>query len=580
MIVNQTPYPLSFSQEKGQTLIARYGEEGRQYVMQPDVDVSGLVASLQIVKPDNTFVIASADIVEPEEGPSYIVCTIPLQATAIKGIGHYSLYIQDDSDMIIYSAEGQIWVDDHLITDEMIESVAEVYGLRFPQDFLTVENLVDIVAYVSANLINDNTTAEDTTWSSQKIDEEISHIEPEPVTATEQGNPLTITDAAETTLVECVATVEAVQDLHGYSKPWVGGAGKNKFDENIQLGFYAGSNGNYVSSTTEMCSVNKIPVLPNTQYYLKIPSTNASLRYYASDESYIGQGSGINAVFTTPADCYYININFGTNYGTIYNYDVCFNVSDPSFNGQYSPYSNICPISGLSSIDVNIAASSIDTPKTFYSDLGETIYGGSADLIHGEKTKTWGYIASYNGESLPGVWMSDRDGYEPGTNPTTGAEVAYELAGPLSSSISPLVIKTLLGNNYITTNAKTLSLEYITQFWDPLVYHGKIYSTNEQIIGKWIDEKTVYEKTLTLAWAAATETSIPHGITDFGELIDVSGKLVYNSQYIPIPYVSTNVLYNIGVGNANATKIDIGVGGGFSGGVSDIALTMRYTKSS
>ena len=493
MIVNQIPYPLSFSQEKGQTLIARYGEEGRQYVMHPDVDVSGLVASLQIVKPDNTFVIASADIVEPEEGPSYIVCTIPLQATAVKGIGHYSLYIQDDADMIIYSAEGKIWVDDHLITDEMIESVAEVYGLRFPQDFLTVENLVDIVAYVSANLIKDDIVADDTTWSSQKINAELSHIEPEPVTATEQGNPLTITDAAETPFVECVATIEATQDLHGYGKPWVGGAGSNKWDEEWENGAYNSSGAKYID-TNKIRTKNKISVenYPTIFFCCTYVQTTHICFYdvlenFVSDLVHVG-----NNILTIPTGVAYMTFNMYNAYGDTYNNNIAINY--PATVTTYSPYSNICPISGLSSIDVNIAASGIDIPETFSADLGETIYGGSVELIHGEKTKTWGYIASYNGESLPGVWLSDRDGYEPGTNPTTGAEVAYELAGPLSSSISPLVIKTLLGNNYITTNAKTLSLEYITQFWDPLVYHGKIYSTNEQILGKWIDGSDIYER--------------------------------------------------------------------------------------
>lgn len=60
--------------------------------------------------------------------------------------------------------------------------------------------------------------------------------------------------------------------------------------------------------------------------------------------------------------------------------------------------------------------------------LPETIYGGTVDAVTGVGSKTWGYIASYNGESLPGEWISDRDVYAPGTTPTTGAQVAYKLA--------------------------------------------------------------------------------------------------------------------------------------------------------
>ena len=62
--------------------------------------------------------------------------------------------------------------------------------------------------------------------------------------------------------------------------------------------------------------------------------------------------------------------------------------------------------------------------------LPETIYGGTVDVATGAGSKTWGYIASYNGESLPGEWISDRDVYTSGTTPTAGAQVAYKLATP------------------------------------------------------------------------------------------------------------------------------------------------------
>lgn len=62
--------------------------------------------------------------------------------------------------------------------------------------------------------------------------------------------------------------------------------------------------------------------------------------------------------------------------------------------------------------------------------LPQTIYGGTVDAVTGVGSKTWGYIASYNGETLPGKWISDRDVYASGTTPTTGAQVAYKLATP------------------------------------------------------------------------------------------------------------------------------------------------------
>ena len=62
--------------------------------------------------------------------------------------------------------------------------------------------------------------------------------------------------------------------------------------------------------------------------------------------------------------------------------------------------------------------------------LPETIYGGTINP-DGSGTKTWEHIASYNGETLPGKWVSSMDTYSTGATPTTGAEVAYELATPV-----------------------------------------------------------------------------------------------------------------------------------------------------
>lgn len=90
-----------------------------------------------------------------------------------------------------------------------------------------------------------------------------------------------------------------------------------------------------------------------------------------------------------------------------------------------------------SSFHIQLELGSTPTPYEPYQSgttatltLPETIYGGTVDAVTGVGSKTWDYIASYNGESLPGEWISDRDVYAPGTTPTTGAQVAYKLATP------------------------------------------------------------------------------------------------------------------------------------------------------
>lgn len=91
--------------------------------------------------------------------------------------------------------------------------------------------------------------------------------------------------------------------------------------------------------------------------------------------------------------------------------------------------------------------------------LPETIYGGTVDAVTGVGSKTWGFIASYNGEALPGEWISDRDVYASGTTPTTGAQVAYKLATPepfQATGNQALTIQP--GNHTIYTNGNNISL--------------------------------------------------------------------------------------------------------------------------
>ena len=93
--------------------------------------------------------------------------------------------------------------------------------------------------------------------------------------------------------------------------------------------------------------------------------------------------------------------------------------------------------------------------------LGETRYGATLNVLTGMMTVTDGYIASYNGETLPSTWISDRDAYAEGTIPTIGAQVVYKLASPQTVQLSPSKIQTLLGENSLfATTGDILSLTY------------------------------------------------------------------------------------------------------------------------
>ena len=92
--------------------------------------------TFNMIKPDHTFVIQSL---------TGDVLTITEQMEAFTGTSYYNLQVKDSNDDIIYSGQGAFIVDDRLISDNDIESVAEVNGLVFPDDFLTSADLENYV---------------------------------------------------------------------------------------------------------------------------------------------------------------------------------------------------------------------------------------------------------------------------------------------------------------------------------------------------------------------------------------------------------------------------------------------------
>lgn len=79
------------------------------------------------IKPDNTFVIQ--DYLDG-------MIEIPEQAGAVTGRGFYQIRLSKEGEEI-YSGQGDFYIDDQILNDSMVESLAVVNGLQFPDDFLT-----------------------------------------------------------------------------------------------------------------------------------------------------------------------------------------------------------------------------------------------------------------------------------------------------------------------------------------------------------------------------------------------------------------------------------------------------------
>jgi len=283
---------------------------------------------------------------------------------------------------------------------------------------------------------------------------------------------------------ELKVDIDPVQDLHGYAKPWAGGAGNNQVDPTKWTGYngavvtLVGNGFRLVGDGSQTYQAARIlrsvKTYPPGTYHVKfklqpgatLPSwarvcfrdANATIRDY---ERIYADTLTYDTTLTISADCFFAFIMNGstgeTQASDVTVYDIIVSETDV----PYEPYSNVCPISGWTEAKVWVQPTHDATANpTVTIDLDGTRYGGTLNVTTGVLTVTDANIASYNGETLPGEWISDRDVYAAGTTPTTGAQVVYELATPQTYQLTPTEVKTLLGQNNIwcdTGNLNTLT---------------------------------------------------------------------------------------------------------------------------
>ena len=273
------------------------------------------------------------------------------------------------------------------------------------------------------------------------------------------GNPVTFETQAETTLKSCVLSFSPVQagsgdpspdnirDISGYTGVTVARCKKNIYNGTLVTGKYYDANG-VEQSLSSMNHSGFIPVDPNTKYtfssvssvrdsVMRVSGFDANKAWIAAvtQVSTPANGTPYDVTFTTPANCEYI----------------IFNV--------YTGNSNVQVESGASKTTYE-AYSGQDYTFSWQTEAG-TVYGGTLDITTGVLTVTNGYIASYNGETLPGKWISDRDVYQAGGTPTTGAEVVYTLSTPLTYQLTAKTVQSVAGINNILTDANgTITIKY------------------------------------------------------------------------------------------------------------------------
>ena len=200
--------------------------------------------------------------------------------------------------------------------------------------------------------------------------------------------------------------IEPVQDLHGYDSPWPAGGGKNLFNyENTGITLASMGQSGSVFSNTNTDS--------RTFFNFQFRALNNGTVVVTSDAQSISSTGRKSATITISETITHVSIVHNgsqRNLSVIYpftgqgTFTISFDVTayNPSSVGglsfkdvqiesgstatAYAPYSNICPISGWDAVEVKHSGADMTNPTTYTIQLGQTVYGGTLDVINGVLT--------------------------------------------------------------------------------------------------------------------------------------------------------------------------------------------------
>lgn len=183
-------------------------------------------------------------------------------------------------------------------------------------------------------------------------------------------------------LKSCVVNIDPVQDLHGYDKPWVGGAGKNKFLTDFEAQTVNGitftknddgtvkANGTMASATDFI--IGHIELKAGSYILNGCPAGGGSSSYRLQVTDYpvvnnLGFDIGSGVSFTINSDmevAVRIQIRASVNNVVFSPMIRLSTVAD----GTYAPFANICPITGWTGCEV------VKTGKNLYPYSSIPVY--------------------------------------------------------------------------------------------------------------------------------------------------------------------------------------------------------------
>ena len=238
----------------------------------------------------------------------------------------------------------------------------------------------------------------------------------EAVTGGEVESGETFETLAEADVTELTVGIEPVQDLNGYDAPWVGGAGKNlcpnvgwvqgQINSNGGINSYSYS----VSSDFILLHAGEYTVSRHYDYLGNVGDGQLAYHTYDLNKNHLSDSGWRpnNYSFSISEDSYIrITTRFAQN-----GVDITPAIVDDGFWCQielgstataWQPYSNICPITGHDEVTVNFGAEQGTADETYTTSLGQTVYGGTLDMVSGVLTADKAMV-TLNGSETWNEW--------------------------------------------------------------------------------------------------------------------------------------------------------------------------------
>ena len=250
------------------------------------------------------------------------------------------------------------------------------------------------------------------------------------VTGAGSGAVVSFSDGADDVPLEALSVgIKPIQDLHGYSKPWAGGAGKNKYPILISADtFYTNNGGSYTSSDGVVTVTTSVNDAQNTGIYSpasgQIMTTRGTISYPCTISFKAKSADGARLRYGTSSSSSYQVL---TSSWQTFSYTISSSNNDPciwyisnSVSGQkidikdlmieegssastYEPYSNVCPITPRTQVNVTVSATEGGSGETTTVALNRNVYGGVLNVKTGQLSVTHGSVTLDGSVSVTSV---------------------------------------------------------------------------------------------------------------------------------------------------------------------------------